>query len=108
MDNSYIIAMFIALLIGVQINRFLPLFLPQKFLTHPILQKLNQILPLVIMVLLVLTSLSFPHTGGSYLKLSAQVIALVIVILSYRWLKNVLISIALGILSLNSILFLFH
>lgn len=108
MENSDIIMMFIALLLGTQINRFLPLFLPQKLLTHPILQKLNQFLPLVIMVLLVLSSLAFPQIKDNYALFFAQITALAVVIISYRKFKNVLFSIAFGIACLNGVLFLLN
>ncbi len=62
MSNSDILMMFAALVLGSQICRFLPEFLPKKVLSSPILQKLNKMLPLVIMLLLLLTSLSFPKT----------------------------------------------
>lgn len=108
MENSDIILMFIALLLGTQINRFLPLFLPKKFLTHPVLQKLNQFLPLVIMLLLVLSSLAFSKLEEGYSLLIAQITALIMVIISYHKFKNVLLSIVFGIACLNSVLFLLN
>lgn len=106
MSNIDLILMFFALLLGTQLNRFVPLFLPQRWLAHPILQKLNRMLPLVIMLLLVLGSLSLPHSGGDYTMMIAQLCALTVVVLCYHYSKNVLLSIALGILSLNGVLFL--
>lgn len=101
MQTNDILMMFIALLLGTQLCRFIPEFLPKKVLAHPILQKLNKMLPLAIMLLLVLTSLRIPHNQAELPMFTAQVLALVCVVLSYKWWKNTLLSVALGILSLN-------
>lgn len=104
MQTNDILMMFIALFLGTQLCRFIPEFLPKKVLAHPILQKLNKMLPLVIMLLLVLTSLSIPHNQKELPMFTAQIFALICVLLSYKWLKNILLSVALGILSLNGVL----
>lgn len=101
MNNNDILMMFAAIVLGVQICRFLPEFLPKKVLSSPILQKLNKILPLVIMILLVLTSLTFPQAGNDFKMLFAQLFALICVLTSYIWLKNTFFSVALGIAGLN-------
>lgn len=106
MQTNDILMMFIALFFGTQLCRFIPEFLPKKVLAHPILQKLNKMLPLVIMLLLVLTSLSIPHNQTELPLFSAQVLALICVMLSYKWLKNTLLSVALGIAGLNGFLWL--
>lgn len=106
MQTNDILMMFIALFLGTQLCRFIPEFLPKKVLAHPILQKLNKMLPLVIMLLLVLTSLSIPHNQTELPLFSAQVLALICVMLSYKWLKNTLLSVALGIAGLNGFLWL--
>ncbi|RRN05451.1 AzlD domain-containing protein [Bibersteinia trehalosi] len=107
MPTTDILAMFAALMLGTQLCRFIPEFLPKKVLAHPILQKLNKTLPLVIMLLLVLTSLTIPHNNSDMPLLYAQLLALICVILSYKWFKNTLLSVALGIASLNGILWVF-
>ena len=101
METLDIIYMLIALVLGTQLCRFIPLMLPKSALTHPILQKLNKILPLVIMILLVLTSLSLPQNNSGYALFLAQLGALALVIVSYKWLKNILLSVGLGIAGLN-------
>lgn len=106
MQTNDILMMFIAIFLGTQLCRFIPEFLPKKVLAHPILQKLNKMLPLVIMLLLVLTSLSIPHNQTELPLFSAQVLALICVMLSYKWLKNTLLSVALGIAGLNGFLWL--
>ncbi|QIW15115.1 branched-chain amino acid transport [Pasteurellaceae bacterium RH1A] len=106
MDTLDIIAMLLALALGTQLCRFLPLVLPQAVVSHPILAKLNRTLPLVILLLLVLTSLSFPQVDEGYQLLIAQVLSLGLVVASYRWLGNVLLSVALGIGGMNGLLWL--
>ncbi|EXI62440.1 hypothetical protein MHD_09550 [Mannheimia granulomatis] len=106
MQTNEILMMFAALVLGTQICRFLPEFLPKKVLASPILQKLNKMLPLVIMLLLVLTSLSMPKDSTGLPLFFAQVLALACVIVSYKWLQNTLLSVGLGILSLNGFLWL--
>lgn len=101
MSTNDILIMFAALILGAQLCRFLPEFLPKKVLSSPILQKLNKMLPLVIMILLLLTSLTFPKNGEGFNTLFAQLFALVCVLGSYIWLKNTFLSVALGILGLN-------
>lgn len=105
MENIDLILMLIALTLGTQICRFIPLIIPNSLLTHPILQKLNKMLPLVIMLLLVLTSLNIPTTG-EYTMLIAQIIALIGVLFSYKWFNNILLSVGLGILNINLLLWL--
>lgn len=106
MSHSEILMMFAALIFGTQLCRFLPQFLPKKVLSSPMLQKLNKNLPLVIMLLLVLTSLSLPKNGEGLSLFLAQLLALGCVIGSYIWLKNTFLSVALGILSVNGFLWL--
>lgn len=104
MTNWEIVLMLTALTLGTQLPRFVPLVLPKSLLAHPILQKLNKMLPLVIMLLLVLTSLSIPKAEESYTLLSVQLLALISVVASYKWRNNILLSVALGILNLNVLL----
>ncbi|WP_373767490.1 AzlD domain-containing protein [Glaesserella sp.] len=104
MQTIDILYMLVALMLGTQICRFTPLFLPKSVLSHPILQKLNKMLPLVIMVLLVLTSVHIPKTGESYTLFIAQIAALAVVIASYKGFNNILLSVALGVLCLNGLM----
>lgn len=106
MSTSEILMMFSALILGTQLCRFLPQFLPKKVLSAPILQKLNRMLPLVIMLLLLFTSLSMPKNGEGFALFFAQILALGCVVGSYIWLKNTFLSVALGIIGLNGFLWL--
>lgn len=104
METLDMVWMLIALTLGTQIPRFLPLVLPKHWLANPVLQKLNKMLPLVIMLLLVFTSLSLPQSRDGLPLFTAQLLALISVILSYKWLGNIFLSVSLGILNLNLLL----
>lgn len=106
MSTSDIFMMWGSLILGTQLCRFLPVFLPKKILASPILQKLNRMLPLVIMLLLLLSSLSIPNETSGVMLLFSQIAALVLVVLSYQKLRNTLLSVALGIIGLNGFLWL--
>lgn len=106
METSSILAMFIALILGTQLCRFIPEFLPKKVLESPVLQKLNRMLPLAILILLVLTSINLPHQRAELPLFLAQVLALVLVVVSYQKLKNTFLSVALGIAGLNGVLWI--
>ena len=106
METLDILLMLIALALGTQLPRFVPLILPKSLLANPILQKLNKMLPLVIMILLVLTSLNIPKAHEGYTLFFPQLIALGSVVLSYKWLKNILLSVTLGIVNINLLLWL--
>lgn len=101
MSHNDLLMMLLALTLGTQLCRFVPTFLPKKVLSSPILQKLNKMLPLVIMVLLILTSLTPPTQQANQIPFVAQLFALIGVLCSYKLLNNTLLSVALGILSYN-------
>lgn len=107
MTTLEMLLMLVALTCGTMFCRFLPMIFPQALLVHPFLQKLNKLLPLAIMVLLLLTSLHFPaHQTGLRLFM-AECCSLVLVLVSYRWWRNFLLSVGLGILCLNGFFALF-
>ncbi|QIM62129.1 branched-chain amino acid transport [Pasteurellaceae bacterium Orientalotternb1] len=106
MTSWEMILMLVALTLGTQLPRFIPQVLPKALLAHPILQKLNKMLPLVIMLLLVLTSLSMPTATNGYSLFFAQIVSLFTVVLSYKWLNNILLSVGLGILNVNLLLWI--
>lgn len=85
--------------------RAAPTLIPKKWLTHPYLQALNRFLPLCVMVALVLTTFT-TLKEPLYQSAAAQLIALVFVLLSYIRFKNVLLSMIIGVGSLNMFLFL--
>lgn len=74
-------------------------FTPRRWLQSPILQSLNSVLPMIIMMILILNSLSLSIAEGS--EILAKVGGLIGVVLSYLWLRNIFVSITLGILLVN-------
>ncbi|TNG90759.1 AzlD domain-containing protein [Pasteurellaceae bacterium USgator11] len=82
--------------------RALPLFLPQRWLQLGWLQSLNQSLPLCIMLILLFSSLKIPTSLSSgFTTLLYEIAALAVVLASYIWLRNTLLSVVLGVTCLN-------
>lgn len=85
--------------------RAAPLMLPKSWLKAKLLQEVNAALPLVVLVLLILSSLSRPENGGQgWLRLGAELAALLAVLGIHAWRRNMLLSLAVGIGVLNGIL----
>ena len=113
--NSYLLYAIIAMAVVTFITRALPALIPQRLLNTPWLHRLNERLPLAVLVLLILTSLSYQglFTGftltaeeGQVAMLSAQIGALIIVLAIYHWSRQLLVSMIAGIAALNAILWL--
>src|SRR5690625_4535542 len=100
---------FLIVLISTAITTFFlraaPIVIPRLWLSSPLLLALNRFLPLCVMVALVLTSFT-KFEAPLFAPASAQVLALIIVLLSYIRFKNVLLSMLLGVGSLNGLLYL--
>ena len=96
------------------LTRLTPLILPKRLLDAPLLLAVNKALPLSVMTLLILTSLHWqqpkplPNAMSMSLGLSpllvAEILALLVVLLSYHWKKQLLLSMLVGIASLNGFL----
>ncbi|MDN6275463.1 AzlD domain-containing protein [Psychrobacter sp.] len=114
MTNSYLIFATIAMAAVTFITRVLPALIPKKLLDTPWLHRLNESLPLSVMVLLILTSLSYQdltltaaiHRTEIHL-LMAQIGALLLVLLTYHLSRQLLVSMVVGIASINGLLWLF-
>lgn len=90
------------------ILRAFPTLVPQRLLRQRWLLALNFALPMAVMTILIMASLNLFTEQFTMTRLSAEIIALVFVLLSYiRW-HNVFISLAVGIGSLNALLLLFQ
>lgn len=86
------------------ILRAFPTLVPQRLLRQRWLLALNFALPMAVMTILIMASLNLFTEQFTMTRLSAEIIALVFVLLSYiRW-HNVFISLAVGIGSLNALL----
>lgn len=88
--------------------RAAPVLLPRVWLKSVLLHALNFALPLSVMVLLILASLSLDQAISQPRQLLAEILALVCVWFSYRRWRNVLVSMITGVAALNGWLWLLH
>lgn len=117
MSNSYLILATLAMAAVTFITRALPALIPKKLLDTPWLHRLNESLPLSVMVLLILTSLSYQglsDNAGFQAGLNsaevhlfmAQIGALLLVLLIYHLSRQLLVSMIVGIAAINGFLWL--
>ena len=114
MSSSYLIFATFAMAAVTFITRALPALIPKKLLDTPWLHRLNESLPLSVMVLLILTSLSYQglseHAGLNSAEvhlLMAQIGALLLVLFIYHLSRQLLVSMIVGIAAINGFLWLF-
>ena len=117
-DNFYLVAATFAMALVTFLTRLTPIILPKRLLDAPLLLAVNKALPLSVMTLLILTSLHWqqpkpmPNALSMSLGLSpllvAEILALLVVLLSYHWKKQLLLSMLVGIASLNGFLWLLN
>lgn len=114
MTNSYLLFATLAMAGVTFIIRAIPALIPKKILDTPWLHRLNESLPLSVMTLLILTSLSYQdlsigtRLGSAELQLLlAQIGALLIVLLIYHFSRQLLVSMVAGIATINGFLWLF-
>lgn len=114
MTSSYLIFATFAMATVTFVIRALPALIPRKLLDTPWLHRLNESLPLSVMVLLILTSLSYQDlsvtTGinsAEWYLLMAQIGALILVLLIYHISRQLLVSMVVGIAAINGLLWLF-
>lgn len=119
MTSSYLIAATFAMAAVTFITRAIPALIPKRFLDKPWLHRLNESLPLSVLVLLILTSLSYAEIslstplnttlGSAELKLLlAEIGALLLVLLVYHVSRQLLVSMLVGIVAINGFLWLFN
>lgn len=117
-DNFYLVAATFAMALVTLLTRITPIILPKRLLDAPLLLAVNKALPLSVMTLLILTSLHWqqpkpmPNAMNISLGLSpllvAEILALIVVLLSYHWKKQLLLSMLVGIASLNGFLWVLN
>lgn len=97
MSSSYLIFATFAMAAVTFITRALPALIPKKLLDTPWLHRLNESLPLSVMVLLILTSLSYQDLSAStgmqsaeLHLLMAQIGALLLVLLVYHFSRQLI------------------
>ena len=115
MNSSYLIAATFAMAGVTFITRAIPALIPKKLLDTPWLHRLNESLPLSVMVLLILTSLSYQDISAStglnsaeVQLLLAQIGALLLVLMVYHISRQLLISMVVGIIAINGLLWLLN
>ena len=113
MTSSYLIMATFAMAAVTFVTRALPALIPKKLLDTPWLHRLNESLPLSVMVLLILTSLSYhdlsKNTGLNSAELHlliAQIGALLLVLFVYHISRQLLVSMIVGIAAINGFLWL--
>ena len=118
MSSSYLIFATLAMAAVTFITRALPALIPKKLLDTPWLHRLNESLPLSVMVLLIFTSLSYQGLSGNtglqaslnsaeVHLLMAQIGALLSVLVVYHLSRQLLVSMLVGIAAINGFLWLF-
>lgn len=94
------------------LTRITPIILPKKLLDLPLLLAINKGLPLAVMTLLILASLSWGDIKQQQLGISnlliSQILALCMVLISYHFWKQLFVSMLIGIASLNGFLWLIN
>ncbi|WP_201584861.1 AzlD domain-containing protein [Psychrobacter jeotgali] len=115
MTSSYLILATLAMAGVTFITRAIPALTPKKLLDKPWLHRLNESLPLSVLVLLILTSLSYSglsaDTGLNSTELHlllAQIGALLLVLLIYHVSRQLLVSMIAGIAAINGLLWLLN
>lgn len=113
MTSSYLIAATLAMAAVTFITRAIPALIPKALLDKPWLHRLNESLPLSVLVLLILTSLSYTElsvstslTSPELHLLLAQISALLMVLLVYHVSRQLLLSMIVGIAAINGFLWL--
>lgn len=103
-----LLVIFIGMAAASMVSRLLPLVLPARWLQQNWLHYLNQGLPLSIMVILLCSSLSVPALDtANFSDLLFEITALFIVLVSYIWRHNTLLSVIIGIISINLLYWIF-
>lgn len=110
-SNSIYLVSAIAAMAGVTLlTRCLPTLLPRRLLDAPLLIAVNKALPLSVMTLLIMTSLPWQQRQQLVTLsplLVAEILALVVVLFSYHLKKQLLLSMLIGIISVNGLLWVF-
>ncbi|PKH81613.1 AzlD domain-containing protein [Psychrobacter sp. 4Bb] len=114
MTSSYLIFATLAMAAVTFITRALPALIPRKLLDTPWLHRLNESLPLSVMVLLILTSLSYQDVSTTVTLndtelhlLMAQIGALILVLFIYHISRQLLVSMVVGIAAINGFVWIF-
>lgn len=111
MGNMTITALLISIVaMGVitLVLRAFPTFVPRRILNSHLLRYLNYALPLSVMTVLIVHSMGINYENFETTMILSKVGALLLVLLSYIWIKNVFLSVIIGVASLNGLLYLWQ
>ncbi|MBP6117624.1 MAG: AzlD domain-containing protein [Neisseriaceae bacterium] len=106
MNTTLILAGTVCMGVITFLLRAFPTLVPKAWLRSRLLSALNFALPISVMVVLILASLSLKADTFAWPRLSAEVLALATVLLTYVFWRNVFISVIVGVASLNGFIWL--
>lgn len=86
--------------------RAFPTFVPKRFLGSHLLRALNYALPLSVMATLIVNSMGIDFADPDIISILAKLLALLMVLLSYIFWRNVFLSVIVGVAALNGFLYL--
>ena len=113
MTSSYLIFATLAMAAVTFVTRASPALLPKSLLDKPWLHRLNESLPLSVLVLLILGSLAIPTLSDVRASaedtqlLLSQIGALAVVLVIYHVSRQLLVSMVAGIAAINGFIWLF-
>lgn len=109
MGNMTITAILIGIVIMGAITfilRAFPTFVPKRVLDSHLLRYLNYALPLSVMTVLIIHSMEIDFSDPDIRGIISKLAALLLVLLSYIWWRNVFLSVIVGVAALNGFLYL--
>lgn len=106
MNTALILASTVCMGIITFFLRAFPTLVPKSWLRSRVLTALNFALPISVMVVLILASLSLQTAGFALPRLGAEVLALATVLLTYVFWRNVFVSVIIGVAALNGFIWL--
>lgn len=113
MTSSYLIFATLAMAAVTFVTRASPALLPKSLLDKPWLHRLNESLPLSVLMLLILGSLVIPTLSDMQASaedtqlLLSQIGALAVVLVIYHVSRQLLVSMVAGIAAINGFIWLF-
>lgn len=109
MGNMTMTALLVSIVIMGLITfvlRAFPTFVPRRILNSHLLRYLNYALPLSVMMVLIVHSMGIDFFAPDLSGILSKIGALLLVLLSYIWWKNVFLSVIIGVAALNGLLYL--
>lgn len=109
MSAQYLILATLGMALVTFATRITPIVLPKRLLESSTFLAVNKGLPLAVMTLLIVSGLTWSDPHASF-RLSplliSEILALIVVLISYHVWRQLLVSMIIGIASLNGFLWL--